>query len=398
MSRKNAFLFMCTALLLFCFIIGSAVQAATYTYDNLNRLTKVEYDNGQVITYSYDAAGNITTVVTTAANAVVIKSVDNHISMNADNTTVDINDNTWSIDITNASVKDTVSIEDLTINNLPAGLNAAAAKGTGNTIVVTVSGSLVDPITAPITLSIIVKASAFVESDLGDSSSVDLVINQYDDEVRLEIIDAIVSMDNGNQTVSSEDNSWVLRINGATLKDSLTGEDVMITGLPAGLNTTISKQGDDIVITVGGTASNPIETSLQVNIQIKASAFADVNASDLNPVSVTLEPVSDCFIATAAFGSYLDPHVFALRQFRDNVLAHSQAGRWFIANYYHYSPSLAAYISNHATVRVISRILLTPVVFAVQYPGYIPTAFILILGVGVLLIIRKRSQGTNNLR
>lgn len=99
---------------------------------------------------------------------------------------------------------------------------------------------------------------------------------------------------------------------------------------------------------------------------------------------------SDCFIATAAFGSYLDPHVFVLRQFRDNVLVHSQAGRWFIANYYHYSPPLANYISDHATVRIISRILLTPVVFAVQYPSCMPAALILILGAGVLLTIRKR--------
>lgn len=397
MFLNNGFKYSIISLVVLLLFICLPVQATTYTYDSLNRLTKVEYDNGQVITYTYDAAGNITTIATTAANAMVVSAIDNHVSMSAGNTTIDTNDNTWSIDITNATVKDTVSFEDLTINNLPTGLIATAAKGTENTIVITVSGSLTDPITAPITLSIIVKASAFVEN-VGNSSSVDVVINQYDDEVRLEIIDAIVSMDNGNQTLSSDDNSWVLRINGATLKDSLTGEDVVITGLPAELNTTISKQGNDIVITVGGTASNPIETSFQVNIQIKASAFADVNASDLNPVSVTLEPVSDCFVATAAFGSYLDPHVFALRQFRDNVLAHSQAGRWFITNYYHYSPSLASYISNHATVRVISRILLTPVVFAVQYPSYIPAALILILGACVLLTIRKRSQGTNNLR
>ena len=32
--------------------------AQTYTYDNLNRLTKVVYDNGTTITYSYDVLGN----------------------------------------------------------------------------------------------------------------------------------------------------------------------------------------------------------------------------------------------------------------------------------------------------------------------------------------------------
>lgn len=33
--------------------------ADTYTYDNLNRLTRVVYSDGRTITYTYDAAGNI---------------------------------------------------------------------------------------------------------------------------------------------------------------------------------------------------------------------------------------------------------------------------------------------------------------------------------------------------
>ena len=36
---------------------------ATYTYDNLGRVTKVTYSNGKSVTYSYDAAGNRVTVV-----------------------------------------------------------------------------------------------------------------------------------------------------------------------------------------------------------------------------------------------------------------------------------------------------------------------------------------------
>ena len=40
-------------------IAKSAV--VTYTYDNLNRLTNVEYDDGTTIAYTYDAAGNMLT-------------------------------------------------------------------------------------------------------------------------------------------------------------------------------------------------------------------------------------------------------------------------------------------------------------------------------------------------
>lgn len=43
-----------------CLLGAPAAQAATqYTYDALNRLTKVIYDDGRSISYTYDAAGNM---------------------------------------------------------------------------------------------------------------------------------------------------------------------------------------------------------------------------------------------------------------------------------------------------------------------------------------------------
>ena len=39
--------------------IVKGVQAETYEYDELNRLKKVTYDTGKIITYEYDANGNI---------------------------------------------------------------------------------------------------------------------------------------------------------------------------------------------------------------------------------------------------------------------------------------------------------------------------------------------------
>lgn len=44
-------------------VAGSAVN----TYDSLGRLSKVTYSNGTVITYTYDAAGNRSSVVTAGA-------------------------------------------------------------------------------------------------------------------------------------------------------------------------------------------------------------------------------------------------------------------------------------------------------------------------------------------
>ncbi len=43
--------------------------ATVYTYDELNRLTKVVYGDGRSISYAYDAAGNLLTSAQTGANA-----------------------------------------------------------------------------------------------------------------------------------------------------------------------------------------------------------------------------------------------------------------------------------------------------------------------------------------
>src|ERR1035438_1263000 len=52
------------------FVDTASILAAgiSYTYDSLNRLIKADYDNGLVISYTYDAAGNRVTYSGTASN------------------------------------------------------------------------------------------------------------------------------------------------------------------------------------------------------------------------------------------------------------------------------------------------------------------------------------------
>lgn len=65
-----------------------------------------------------------------------------------------------------------------------------------------------------------------------------------------------------------------------------------------------------------------------------------------------------CFIATACYGDYDHPNVLALRQFRDNILAKSTMGNWFISFYYKYSPSIAKGIEKRNTLKSIIRFII----------------------------------------
>ncbi|MEE8423390.1 MAG: fibronectin type III domain-containing protein, partial [Thermodesulfobacteriota bacterium] len=113
-----------------------------------------------------------------------------------------------------------------------------------------------------------------------------------------------------------------------------------------------------------------------------------------------------CFIATAAYGSYLDPHVEILREFRVDWLLASFGfrvsgfefkipnvlGKAFVAFYYKTSPPVADYISQHQILRIVTRWALTPLVYGVKYPV---AAFFMIC-FGAMLIFKSRYYKKSN--
>ena len=104
-----------------------------------------------------------------------------------------------------------------------------------------------------------------------------------------------------------------------------------------------------------------------------------------------------CFIATAAFGSYMEPHVMVLREFRDKLLLPHPAGRWFVRAYYKHSPPPADYIAARTWLRATVRILLLPVVafswLALHQPLCLAGLAVL-PPLGVIALRRRRRERT----
>ncbi len=104
-----------------------------------------------------------------------------------------------------------------------------------------------------------------------------------------------------------------------------------------------------------------------------------------------------CFIATAAYGSPLHPHLDILRDFRDKYLIPTQAGRWLVECYYRYSPSIADFIAKHKALKVGVRISLLPVVaftYSLLHLGPVISAvlFLFILGFPAFFAFRKVNE------
>jgi prepilin-type N-terminal cleavage/methylation domain-containing protein len=69
-----------------------------------------------------------------------------------------------------------------------------------------------------------------------------------------------------------------------------------------------------------------------------------------------------CFIATASYGSPMDPSVRLLRRFRDEYLLESNWGTKFVEFYYKNSPPVASVIEGNSALRFITRAALYPIV------------------------------------
>jgi hypothetical protein len=95
---------------------------------------------------------------------------------------------------------------------------------------------------------------------------------------------------------------------------------------------------------------------------VQAAPVLSFDGSDSGDSSSGSSSGGGCFIATAAFGSYMEPHVQILRDFRDLHLLSNKIGRRFVKIYYRYGPIAAHYIIDNPYWTPVVRAALMPLV------------------------------------
>jgi hypothetical protein len=75
-----------------------------------------------------------------------------------------------------------------------------------------------------------------------------------------------------------------------------------------------------------------------------------------------------CIISNIVSGTWLEPGLKHLREFRDKYLLPYRFGQHFVAWYYEVSPALTDSITQHTSLRLLAMALLTPLVYSIEYP------------------------------
>ena len=171
--------------------------------------------------------------------------------------------------------------------------------------------------------------------------------------------------------------------------DACAGSRCTIDTLPAGISRSFTAESDPIDINNNKNVTFTFSISSgDIDYATSNNQRQDNTIIPMTPPCTDVTGGSGCFIATAAYGSPLEPHVVALREFRDRYLQRSVLGRAIVRFYYRHSPPAAAFIARHEALRSGVRMLLTPLVLMIEFPGWAGT----LLAIGFALLITRHRR------
>jgi hypothetical protein len=214
--------------------------------------------------------------------------------------------------------------------------------------------------------------------------------------------DTVTVQNSSAEQIAAADNSLAnleAMVNGYTLTLTKLGSGSgTLTSSPDGINcgadcTANFSEGDSVTLTATAASDSTFAgwssecASGTVTMDAAKNCVATFNATS----SGSDNGGGGCFIATAAYGSYLDPHVMVLRSFRDHHLLTNSLGRAFTDFYYANSPPLADFIAEREPLRLAVRLSLTPLVFGLEYPA-LASLFLIAMLTVVLTVVRRSRE------
>lgn len=247
------------------------------------------------------------TVTVPAKETLLVSASDASIPLNGDYKTPQAIKNYWLLMIANSNpaitVKDNISTAAVTVAQdapLPNGFTYSVAKNGPREIKITLEGEASALVTGSTEVGFIVSPEAVIEPGFKESGPVTVYINPPGTggpkiSVDTGNSDLRLKMQDGNIHPDPADNSWVLKISEPQIKEGVSMGDINITNLPDGLGVqtvTLDQQINSITINIGGTASEPLVSPVNVGIVVKAGAANDTGYEDSEQITAVIEPYS----------------------------------------------------------------------------------------------------------
>jgi len=166
-----------------------------------------------------------------------------------------------------------------------------------------------------------------------------------------------------------------------------TRTNASVAGPMSGTSYQIEDLTNDVTYYYAVSALDENDNESQISV---VSAAMPINVSDFWEKYREAGGTDDggfCFLATAAWGSYMAPEVRTLRTFRDGFLMTNPAGRAFVKFYYRVSPPLASAISKSPVLRAATRLAIAPLVVVARAMTSMPPMFGWIAAAALLMLL-----------